>query len=66
MKNRTSKNTVKGSKTTYIPVSNNIYNNGTSYRVRVSINGKTVSVNTTSKKEAYRVRKQLIEMRGSN
>lgn len=50
-------------KTTYIPVSKNIYNTGTSYRVRVSVNGETVSINTPSKKEAYRVRKQLLEMR---
>ena len=57
------KNGKKNSVTTYIPVSNHIYNNGHSYRVRVSINGETVSVNTGSKKEAYRVRKQLLELR---
>lgn len=59
-----SKNVKKNTVTTYIPVSKHIYNNGHSYRVRVSINGQTVSVNTTSKKRAYRVRKELLGLRG--
>jgi hypothetical protein len=52
--------------TTYIPVGKHIYNTGTSYRVRVSINGETVSINTSSKKEAYRVRKHLLDLRSAN
>ena len=64
-KKKSRKNVKKNAVTTYIPVSKHIYNNGHSYRVRVSINGETVSVNTGSKKEAYRVRKQLLELRGT-
>jgi hypothetical protein len=59
-------NNKRNTVTTYIPVSKHIYNTGTSYRVRVSINGETVSINTSSKKEAYRVRKHLLDLRSAN
>lgn len=59
------KNTKSNSTSTYTPVSENIYNDGRSYRVRVSVNGETVSINTQSKKEAFRIRKQLFELRGN-
>lgn len=64
-KKSSSKNQKKNSLTIYVPVSNHIYNYGSSYRIRVSINGKTVSVSTKTKKEAYRVRKQLLELRSA-
>ena len=32
-------------KTTYVPVSNNVYHDGSSYRVRVSVNGTKYSKN---------------------
>jgi hypothetical protein len=63
-KKQTKKSTVKkNSKTVYQKVSKNIYDTGTSYRVRVSIKGETVSINAPTKKEAFRVRKQLLELR---
>lgn len=52
-------------KPTYTYITKYIYSTGTSYRVRVSINGKLVSVTATSKKEAFQVRKRLLEMRGN-
>jgi hypothetical protein len=52
--------------TTYIPVSKHIYSTGTSYRVRVSINGETVSVSTTSKTKAFKVRKHLLSLRSAS
>jgi len=46
--------------TTYVPVSNNIYFDGFSYRVRVSVNGTKYSRNFSSKKKAYAFRKELL------
>jgi hypothetical protein len=46
--------------TTYVPVSNNIYYDGFSYRVRVSVNGTKYSKNFSSKKKAYAYRKELM------
>jgi hypothetical protein len=45
--------------TTYVPVSDNIYHDGYSYRVRVSVNGNKVSKNFRTKKDALAFRKQL-------
>ena len=44
----------------YVPVSNNIYYDGTSYRVRVSVNGEKYSKNFSSKKQAFAYRKSLL------
>ena len=46
--------------TTYVPVSNNIYHDGTSYRVRVSLNGKKYSKNFGSKRKAVTFRNELL------
>lgn len=46
--------------TTYVPVSHNIYNDGTSYRVRVSVNGTKVSKNFSSKRQAVTFRNSLL------
>lgn len=46
--------------TTYTPISNNIYHDGSSYRVRASVNGTKYSKNFSSKKAAYAYRKQLL------
>lgn len=46
--------------TTYVPVSNNIYYDGFSYRVRASVNGTKYSRNFSSKKKAYAFRKELL------
>lgn len=49
--------------TTYIPVSENIYHDGSSYRVRVSVNGTKYSKNFSSKKKALAYRKELFASR---
>ena len=41
-------------------ISKNIYKDGNSYRVRVSKNGKRISKNFTSKKEALILKKKLL------
>lgn len=52
--------TAKTRRTSYVAVSNNVYHDGTSYRVRVSKNGKKYSKNFTSKKQAIAYRNQLL------
>ena len=47
-------------KTTYVAVSNNIYHDGSSYRVRVSVNGQKYSKNFSSKRNAVTYRNQLL------
>lgn len=54
------KTTTKTRRTTYEPVSNNIYFDGTSYRVRATVNGEKFSKNFTSKKQAFAYRKSLL------
>ena len=46
--------------TNYVPVSNNIYFDGTSYRVRVSKNNVKYSKNFSSKKKAMDYRKEIL------
>lgn len=46
--------------TNYAPVSNNIYFDGSSYRVRVSVDGTKYSKNFTSKKQAIQYRNSLL------
>lgn len=60
----TTKNVKSNSVPTYTPISKHIYNTGVSYRVRVSVKGKMVSITTPTKKEAFRVRKELLGLRG--
>ena len=55
-KKTTRRNTV----TTYVPVSNNIYFDGTSYRVRVINQGVRTSKNFSSKKAAVLFRNKLM------
>ena len=55
-KQPTSRQTV----TTYVPVSDNIYHDGSSYRVRVSINGKKYSKNFSNKRKAVTFRNELL------
>lgn len=54
------KNSNKNKRTTYVPVTRNIYFDGSSYRVRVSVNGEKYSKNFQSKKNALSYRKQLL------
>jgi len=46
--------------TTYVAVSDNIYHDGSSYRVRVSIDGTKYSKNFSSKRKAVQYRKELL------
>jgi hypothetical protein len=50
-------------KTSYRPVTNNIYYDGTSYRVRVSRDGEKHSRNFETKKAAITYRNSLLETR---
>ena len=50
-----------GTKTTYTPVSNNVYHDGYSYRVRVSVNGNKISKNFSNKRKAIVFRNQLLK-----
>jgi hypothetical protein len=54
----TSKNSV------YVPVSHHIYFDGSSYRVRVAIKGKTISQSFSSKKKAFAHRKEMLSVQG--
>ena len=54
----TSKNSV------YVPVSHHIYFDGSSYRVRVTIKGRTISQSFSSKKKAFAHRKELLSTQG--
>lgn len=54
------KTATKTRRNSYEPVSNNIYYDGTSYRVRVSVNGEKYSKNFSSKKQAFAYRKSLL------
>lgn len=58
----TKKSTTKTrrTKTTYVPVSNNVYFDGSSYRVRVSVEGTKYSKNFSSKRNAIAYRNQLL------
>ena len=47
-------------KTTYVPVSNNVYFDGSSYRVRASVNGSKISKNFSNKRTAITFRNQLL------
>ena len=55
MKQSTNSQTV----TTYVPVTDNIYHDGYSYRVRVRVQGETVSKNFRNKKKAIAFRNEL-------
>lgn len=54
------KKTNKASATTYVPVSKNVYFDGTSYRTRVSKNGVCYSKNFSSKRKAITYRNELL------
>ena len=62
MKKTTNKNlnTKRTSKKTYLAISNNIYHDGTSYRVRVQRDGNKMSYNFNSKRKAITYRNQLL------
>jgi hypothetical protein len=57
---KTTNKTRRTPRTTYVPVSNNVYHDGSSYRVRVSVNGTKYSKNFSNKKTAITYRNQLL------
>jgi hypothetical protein len=57
---KTAKKLVRTTLTTYVPVSDNIYHDGTSYRVRVVKNGNKISKNFSSKRKAVQFRNELL------
>ena len=52
--------TTRRTKTTYGPVSNNVYFDGNSYRVRVSVEGTKFSKNFSNKRTAITYRNNLL------
>lgn len=52
--------TTHSTKTTYVPVSNNVYYDGNSYRVRVSVEGTKFSKNFSNKRTAISYRNTLL------
>ena len=57
---RMKKSAARRTKTTYVPVSNNVYFDGSSYRVRASVNGTKISKNFSNKRTAITFRNQLL------
>ena len=58
------KKTTRQPLTTYVPVSDNIYHDGSSYRVRVSVNGNKVSKSFSNKRKAVQFRNELFSQQG--
>lgn len=48
-------------KSTYVAVTSNVYFDGSSYRVRASVNGTKYSKNFSSKRNAIAYRNQLLK-----
>ena len=48
---------------TYYPIDHHIYYDGTAFRVRVRIDGKTISINVTDKIKAIKLRDRLLKKR---
>ena len=63
MKKKTTRstNTTRRTKSTYVPVTRNIYFDGSAYRVRVSVNGSLISKTFTNKRTAITFRNQLLK-----
>jgi len=47
--------------TTYVPVSHHIYYDGFSFRVRVIKDGESISVSTSDKRKALKLRDKLLK-----
>ena len=63
MKKTTTRRTTAGrrtQKTTYEAITNNVYFDGHSYRVRISVNGKRISQNFSSKRKAVTFRNTVL------
>jgi len=46
---------------TYYPIEHHIYYDGTAFRVRVRVDGKTISKNLTDKNKAIKLRDRLLK-----
>ncbi len=57
--NQTERTTV----TVYVPITSNIYHDGYSYRVRVSVKGTVISKNFSNKRKAITFRNELRKSR---
>lgn len=60
MGKKTTTSRTRRTKSTYVPVSSNVYFDGSSYRVRVSVDGTKYSKNFSSKRSAIQFRNQLL------
>ena len=49
---------------TYYPVEHHIYYDGSSFRVRVKVDGETISCNTPDKNKARKLRDKLLKKAG--
>ncbi len=49
---------------TYYPVAHHIYYDGNSFRVRVRLDGKTITLNTPDKNKAIKFRDRLLKKAG--
>lgn len=61
---RNKKTTRRNQVTTYVPIADNIYHDGSSYRVRVSVNGNKVSKSFSNKRKAVQFRNELFSQQG--
>jgi hypothetical protein len=59
-KKKTAKKVIRTTVTTYVPISDNIYHDGSSYRVRVTRNNERTSKNFSNKRAAVKFRNQLL------
>ena len=50
--------------TTYYPIDHHIYYDGNSFRVRVRVDGKTISLNTPDRNKAEKFRNRLLKKAG--
>lgn len=58
--NKRVKRVIRQTVTTYVPISDNIYHDGSSYRVRVTRNNERTSKNFSNKRAAVKFRNQLL------
>jgi len=49
---------------TYYPVDHHVYYDGSSFRVRVRLDGKTITLNTPDKNKAIKFRDRLLKKAG--
>lgn len=60
MKKTTTRTAARRQKTTYVPVTSNVYYDGGSYRVRATVDGVKYSKNFSNKKTAIQYRNSIM------